>query len=64
MTQHTPGTMQERSVGQYNFETGYLRISVWGDIPTSEALDLVDVLVKLKRAELNKGQSEGGVSNV
>lgn len=43
----------ERSIGRYDYEGGaYVRISASGDIDTEEALDMVETLIELKRAEL------------
>lgn len=42
----------KRSLGQYYFEDGCLQISLWGDVSTSEALDMIDILIALKRKEI------------
>jgi hypothetical protein len=46
---------EERSMGRYDYEGGaYVRIAASGDINTEEALDMVETLIKLKRAELQR----------
>jgi hypothetical protein len=45
----------DRSLGVWDFEDGsYVQIVVSGKIPTAEALDMVLVLVQMKRDELAK----------
>jgi len=44
----------EKSLGHYNFETGgYVRILASANLDTREALDMVDMLVRMKRDELD-----------
>jgi hypothetical protein len=48
-------TRGDRTVSRYDYEGGgYVRISVGGEIDTDEALDMVETLVSLKRAELKR----------
>jgi hypothetical protein len=45
----------ERPIGRYDYEGGaYVRIAASGDIDTEEALDMVETLIQLKRAELKR----------
>lgn len=45
----------ERPIGRYDYEGGaYVRITASGDIETEEALDMVETLIQLKRAELKR----------
>lgn len=60
-------TSAERPIGRYDFEGGaYVRIAVSGDLTTDEALDMVETIVKLKRAELgraaNRANARSGVT--
>lgn len=43
---------KKRSLGQYYFEDGCLQITLWGDVETVAALDMVATLLALKRAEI------------
>ena len=46
---------EERPIGRYDYEGGgYVRIAASGDIDTEEALDMVETLIRLKRAELKR----------
>jgi len=52
-----PGSIpaNERPIGRYDYEGGaYVRIAASGDIDTEEALDMVETLIRLKRAELSR----------
>lgn len=45
----------ERPIGRYDYEGGgYVRIAVSGAIDTKEALDMVEILISLKRKELER----------
>jgi len=51
----------ERPIGRYDFEDGsYVRISAGGDLDTETALDMVETLVQLKRAEITKRKAREG----
>lgn len=57
---------KKRSLGQYNFEGGFLQITLWGAIETTDALDMVDTLVALKRKEIadrNEYSNTSGKNN-
>lgn len=51
----------DRFLGSYSFESGaFLYIVTGGDVPTEEALDMVEVLIRIKREELaSRGQNPG-----
>jgi hypothetical protein len=54
-------TWSERSLGRYDYEGGaYVRIAAYGDIGTALALDMVEILVKLKREELAQRANNSG----
>lgn len=45
----------ERSIGHYDFEGGgYIRLSVGGEIATEEALDMAEIIISLKRKEIER----------
>jgi hypothetical protein len=51
---------RRRHLGQYNFEGGgFVEIVVTGNVNTEEALDMVSVLVDLKRSEITKIKAAG-----
>jgi hypothetical protein len=51
----TPAGQSERSLGRYDFEGGgIVRITVSGPVETERALDMVEILVRLKRQELEQ----------
>lgn len=44
-----------RSAGEWRFEGGaFVQILIGGEVTTFDALEMVDVLVKLKREELSR----------
>ena len=55
----------ERPIARYDFEGGaYVRVAASGDIDTEAALDMVQTLIDLKRAELTRKKRDGYVATV
>lgn len=53
----------ERPLARYDFEGGgHIRIMVGGNIETTEALDMVETLLALKRKEIERRKATGSVS--
>jgi hypothetical protein len=50
---------RERPIGRYDYEDGsYVRIVAGGDLDTEEALEMVETLIALKRAELKRRKAQ------
>lgn len=48
-------TASLRTIGRYDFEDeGFVEIRIGGDVSTDDALEMVEVLVRLKREELER----------